>query len=156
MDKDPYAPPTARLDDIAHPSEAAPVLWNPGAAAALSLLFTPLFGALVQAKNWETLGQLEEADRSKNWAYGIGFFTVVSVMASLALPSSSGLDNLMRFANIGLMIAWYSQSAKRQMEYVQMNFGAGYPRRSWMTPVLCALGATVTFLVVLSGGMGAG
>lgn len=100
MDKNPYAPPTAQLDDMDRPSDAAPVLWNPGATAALSLLFTPLFGAIVLTKNWDTLGQLEEAERSRNWAYGIGFFTVVSVMASLTLPSSNGLDNLMRFAHL--------------------------------------------------------
>ena len=53
-----YAPPTAHVDDVhaARQSAVAPPLWNPGAAMAWSLLFSPIFGAFVHMKNWQALG----------------------------------------------------------------------------------------------------
>ena len=50
MNPNPYAPPTARVDDVAT-GDAAPALWNPNAAANWSLLFSPAFGAWLHMKN---------------------------------------------------------------------------------------------------------
>jgi hypothetical protein len=46
-----YAPPKAQVADIVQ-GEAAPALWNPGAAASWSLLLSPAFGAFLHMKNW--------------------------------------------------------------------------------------------------------
>jgi len=41
----PYAPPAADLE--ARELGAVPALWNPNAAEAWSLLFTPIFGSIL-------------------------------------------------------------------------------------------------------------
>ena len=41
-----------------------PKLWNPNAATLWSLLFSPVFGAWIHAKNWEELGNEEESRNS--------------------------------------------------------------------------------------------
>jgi hypothetical protein len=45
-----YAPPKAQVADIVQ-AEAAPALWNPGAAASWSLLLSPAFGAILHPHN---------------------------------------------------------------------------------------------------------
>jgi hypothetical protein len=57
-------------------------IWNPNAAASWSVLFTPLFGALLHAQNWTVLGEPERARKSMRWAYVSGIF----ILASPFLP----------------------------------------------------------------------
>ena len=38
-----------------------PALFNPKLVCALALLFTPIFGAALQARNWTELGRPDEA-----------------------------------------------------------------------------------------------
>ena len=42
-------------------------LWNPRAAADWSILFTPVFGAWLQARNWKNLNEPDKAAKSMNW-----------------------------------------------------------------------------------------
>ena len=44
-----------------------PALYNPTAACVLALLFTPIFGALLQARNWDALGEHGRARASRMW-----------------------------------------------------------------------------------------
>lgn len=148
-----YAPPTAAIDDISQQrSEASPALWNPSAAAKWSLLFSPIFGAAVHMKNWQALGEPEKAALSKKWLIGsIGFFAMLVVLGML-LPDSKSLDAGFRGAGIGLLVAWYSVSAKVQVAYVAARFGTSYPRRGWGRPLLyallCSLAALAAIFVV--------
>lgn len=43
---------------IETPNNEKITLWNPNAAVNWSVLFTPIFGAWIQAKNWKALGAL--------------------------------------------------------------------------------------------------
>jgi len=65
----PYAPPATNVEDVT-PLQASPPLWNPRVAVNFSLLFSPVFGAIVQMKNWQALGEAERALKSRNWAIG--------------------------------------------------------------------------------------
>ena len=65
MSIDPYAPPQTDLSAPAAELENNPPLWNPNAAAMWSLLFSPVFGALVHMKNWQAMGEPEKAAASK-------------------------------------------------------------------------------------------
>jgi hypothetical protein len=78
-----YAPPKAQVADIVS-GEAAPALWNPGAAASWSLLFTPAFGAFLHMKNWEVLGESDKAAAAKTWVVII-IATIIGLAVAAAL-----------------------------------------------------------------------
>lgn len=61
-------------------NQSKPKLWNPNATTLWSLLFTPIFGSLLQNKNWEALGEQEKADNSKNWFYGVTKLNALDLM----------------------------------------------------------------------------
>jgi hypothetical protein len=139
-----YAPPKARVADIV-PGEAAPALWNPGAAASWSLLFTPAFGAFLHMKNWEALGEPDKAAAAKKWVVIyiaiIAGLTVVSVF----LPYNRALPAILRLAGFSLLLGWYFASGKPQMNFVKSRYGKEYPRKEWGKPILIAFGALIGF-----------
>ena len=61
----PYAPPTANVE--AGENKAAPALWNPNAAGAWSLLFTPIFGSFLLLKNWREIGADDKVRSARTW-----------------------------------------------------------------------------------------
>jgi hypothetical protein len=136
----PFAPPASRVVDAApgHPG-AAPALWNPNAAANWSLLFTPLFGALLQMKNWMALDEPEKAAASKRWAIVTCIYLIVDTGLTVWQPGSPDVTALRRSGGLGLLIAWYFASARGQARYVKARFGDGYPRKRWRLPILYAL-----------------
>lgn len=146
MSNNPYLPPQANLD-VAVNGEVSPALWNPGAAAGWSLLFSPVFGALVHMKNWEALGKPEEAARSKNWAIGSGVVLVVAILSGIVMPESKALDMLGRFGGFALLIAWYAANGKDQIAFVAYGYGKDYERRAWGMPLLYALLGIVALVV---------
>ena len=148
-----YAPPTAQVHDMPS-AQASPPLWNPGAATAWSLLFSPIFGAFVQMKNWQALGEPDKAAASKTWGLISLAFMVGLVLLGSFMAESKSLDLLSRVAGLALLVAWYSASGKHQVAYVKARFGKTYPRRGWGKPLglamLAVLGLFVAaFLVVL-------
>lgn len=146
MSTNPYAPPKSPVDQ-AMPHEAAPPLWNPSAAARWSLLFTPIFGAWLHAKNWSALGEKEKAAQSKNWAIGCLLATIgIGVFAGF-LPDSRLIDAASRGANIGLLVAWYFANARPQIEHISRKFGTTYARRGWGKPIAYAVAAMLAFFI---------
>ena len=150
-----YAPPTAHVDDVQATAQSAvaPPLWNPGAAMAWSLLFCPIFGALVHMKNWQALGETEKAASSKTWGIASVAFILAVVLLGIVIPESKGMDLLSRITGLGLLVAWYSASGKHQVSYVKARFGKSYPRRGWLKPIgfalLAVLGLFVAVFVVV-------
>jgi hypothetical protein len=123
-----------------------PALWNPRAAAAWSLLFSPIFGALIHAANWRMLGDAVRARRNVGWAIGSGVF-ILFALATAALPESKLLDQVFRFGGIGLLVGWLMSVGNEQNHYVKNSLPHGYDKRPWGRPLSLALGA----LVVLFG-----
>jgi hypothetical protein len=153
MNTNPYAPPVADLDNFPK-SQVAPALWNPGAAAMWSLLFGPIFGAFLQMKNWQALGEMEKAAQSKRWVIGGVCFYLVLAVAAMLIPESKAIDSGFRFAGVGFLLAWFGISSRVHVNFVKARFGGKYPRRAWALPLLCAVAIAVLailgFFVVLT------
>jgi hypothetical protein len=153
MSTNPYAPPKANVDDVAVAPvvNEAPPLWNPSAAARWSLLLSPIFGATLHMKNWQAMGETDKAAQSKKWVWGsVGFFVLLMV-AGMVLPDTKAIDLLSRGAGLGLLIAWYSLSARDQVRFITRRFGGNYPKRGWGRPLLYALLVFFTFIAVVFG-----
>jgi curved DNA-binding protein CbpA len=82
-------------DDYAHSTSASvpsspasfhAALWNPNAAANWSLLFPPVFGAWLHAKNSSALGDESEAKHSTYWVYG----GILGISVAIFLPDKVG------------------------------------------------------------------
>ncbi len=146
-DANPYAPPDARVADPGPQGEAAPALWNPGPATAWSLLFTPVFGAVLQMKNWQALGEPAKAARSRAWAIGSVVYTVAVGVGAAVLPVSPAIDRVLNLSGFVLLLVWYFADGREQIGHVSRRFGKSYPRRGWALPLLIALGIFVAFLL---------
>ena len=145
----PYAAPKAVVADVLE-IEAAPALWNPTAAGAWSLLFTPIFGAFLHMQNWKALGQPDKAATSKQWIFGsIAFIVATTLLAFFTIPSSKTLDNISNFSGLILLVVWYYAIGKSQQNHVAARFGKTYPRRGWAIPILTAIGIAVLFVALL-------
>jgi hypothetical protein len=150
MSSNPYAPPKSNVDRITQ-IESAPALWNPDAAMKWSLLFSPVFGALLQMKNWQALGESAKAKVAAGWAAGsLAFILGIGVLAVL-LPHSRAFDSAPRVFGLLLLLAWYLLNGRAQGEYVKARFGDGYPRNGWGKPLALALLAIVAFFALLVG-----
>ncbi len=151
--ENPYAPPLAAVADIGTGTSTSagtpcPPLWNPGAAASWSLLFSPLFGAILHMKNWQAMGEPEKAAASKTWAIVTAAFLVLSILLVVALPESKGADRLGRVGGFALLIAWYYSLGKSQRAVVIARYGKHYPRKGWAKPLGLAVAAMLAFVLV--------
>lgn len=147
----PYAPPTAPVRDPALPADAgpAPALWNPNAAASWSLLFTPVFGAWLHMKNWESLGEPDNAAASWRWVQASAAILVAMVLLSVLVLDDRVGDLVGRVGGLALLLSWYYSSARAQASLVLGRYGKAYPRRAWGRPLLLALAGWVGFIVAI-------
>jgi len=148
----PYAPPMTAVADIetATPTRTpAPRLWNPGAATSWSLLFSPLFGAILHMKNWQAMGEHDKAATSKTWALAIGIVLAIGIAVSVALPDSGLADLASRLSGFGMLIAWYYAIGKSQRAAILARYGDDYPRRGWSQPLGWAVAAIVALVALI-------
>ncbi|SMC27251.1 hypothetical protein SAMN02745857_02768 [Andreprevotia lacus DSM 23236] len=135
-----YAPSKADLSTAPLQGGEAPALWNPDAAGNWSLLFTPVFGAILGYKNWVAIGDEEEARRAKVWV----IVSALVVLVMLAIPQLA----------FPYLLVWYFAANRPHAKYVKERWGKDYPRRGWGKPlgigVLCivAVWAVVFGLVM--------
>jgi len=156
LEFNPYTAPQAQLDGHTD-AGPSPAIWNPGAAAKWSLLFTPIFGALLHMKNWEALGRPERATASMRWAIGSALLYLALIAVVFILPEAM-VDRIPdRLLGFALLIAWYMVNAKDQMDFVDYTYGKDFVRRGWGKPILFAVlvyvalfVAAVIFYVVMS------
>jgi len=104
---------------------------------------------LVHMKNWQALGETEEAAKSKNWAIGSLIFLAFMALLAAFLPDSKVMDLLTRLTGLVLLIVWYYASGKPQYRYVLTKFGTKYKKKGWSKPLLCAIGGLLGFMVVM-------
>lgn len=112
-------------------------LWNPAAAANWSLLFSPVFGAWIHAKNWKALGNELKAKQSMYWVYG----GIVTLIGTILLPNASILGFV-------FLLIWYFAFAKQQMKYVKNILGGEYEKKGWAKPLGIAVCCFVAFISV--------
>jgi hypothetical protein len=148
-----YAPPKAQVADIVQ-HEEAPALWNPGAAASWSLLFSTAFGAFLHMRNWEALGEPAKAAAAKQWIVIYLLMIAGLIVASVLQPANKAMLGIVRLCSLAMLIAWYCLSGKPQIDFVKSRYGKDYPRKGWAKPMLVTLGVAVGLIFVL--GVGAG
>lgn len=112
-------------------SHATHPLWNPRAIVAWSIPFTPAFGAYLQMRNWEALGESDYAAESRDW-FIAALVVIGAYIAANAILASGTLTALAANVLMGLFyVAWYLVSAKGQVEYVEQTFDEEYPHQPW-------------------------
>src|SRR5262245_17881361 len=83
----PYVAPAARVEDRAH-AVSPPAIWNPQAAAAWSIVLSPVFGSFLHMLNWRALGEENEAAKARGWfALSLAVLIFESALA-LLLPAT--------------------------------------------------------------------
>jgi hypothetical protein len=135
-------PQPARYSDpettIGSRQQSAISLWNPNAAANWSLLFSPIFGAWLHAKNWAALGEKARANQSMAWVYVGG----AVLLTAMFLSEKAG-----RAIGIGYLFGWYFSSAKSQTKYVKDKLGSAYVKKGWFKPLGIAATSFVAFVI---------
>ena len=120
-------------------------LWNPNATANWSVLLTPIFGALLIAKNWEALDNPDRAKASRIWLWLTALFLLAN-LGAIFLPPSDVIDMVFQGGGIGLLASWYFSQGKPQAKLVREELGNQYEKRGLAIPVLTGLaGITVYF-----------
>jgi hypothetical protein len=150
MEHNPYAAPQASAGSTNGDERLSPPLWNPGAAAAWSLLFGPMFGAFVHMKNWQALRRPDKAASSRRWFIANLLLLIVSLALAFLVPPSGAIGAFNFFGGIGFLLAWYFFSAREQMRFIAMAYDKHYQRRGWGTPLLYAVLA-ITGLGIVAG-----
>ena len=125
-----------------------PVLWNPEAAGAWSLIFNPIFGSILVLMNWQRLGVKDKVRTAQIWV-GVSLLVLLSLFF---LPR-----NLFSTVSLSYLLVWYFASAKPQAKYINERWGKTYPRRSWLWPLLIAFGVLFSlFCLAFVAGMAQG
>lgn len=114
-------------------------IWNPNAAANWSILFTPIFGAWLCAKNWLFLGENDKAKASMHWVYG-GFLLILLICF---IPYSAAV-----WISLPWLLIWYFLAAKKQINYVKEKLPENYERRSWLKPIGIAAACQISFAIL--------
>ena len=121
-------------------------LWNPTVAVYWSLLFSPILGAWLHAKNWAALGNEVKEKQSMYW---VRWGAVGLLLAILLLP-----DAIAPAIGVGYLAGWYFSLGKSQIKYVKERVGRNYERKKWGRPLGIALlvffGATILLGVALA------
>ena len=113
-----------------------PTLWNPLVCGLWSLLFTPIFGATLVARNWRVLGRIYEARASRVWVW-------VSLVLLVAPPVlfACQVRLVALLAGVGLFLlsaAWFVTGCLGQMRVVRVELNYEFFRARWTKPVLLA------------------
>lgn len=122
------------------PPAPAATLWNPDLAAALSVVFTPVFGAVLHALNWEALRDERRARAGWVWAWSLAAIVLAALLyATLAMPGQRAAGGFVRFVLLACLVAWYFGAARAQSRLVVRELKGAYAHASWFTPVWIAL-----------------
>jgi hypothetical protein len=131
------------------PTPAAP-LWNPDLAAALSIVFTPIFGAVIHALNWTALGDERRARAAWTWAACISAAAIAaSLYGIFAMQGQKHSGAFLRLVLLVSLVFWYFGAARAQSKLVVKDLKGAYVRASWFTPVwLAAIVCSIAFAVM--------
>jgi hypothetical protein len=133
--------------NLQQPDNQPPALWNPNAAAAWAVLFTPAFGAYLHASNWRTLGKPERAAANMIWVWGTLALMAVA-LGTLFLPDSEFVDAATRYAGLGAFVGWYTVEARVQAKYVKELLPRGYAKKRWGAALALGFAFVAGYLVV--------
>lgn len=119
----------------------SPALWNPAAAVNWSVLFSPILGSYLHAKNWKSLQQPQNARTSWIWFAVSVVVMGVAAFAPISTKAAGGMT-------LWLLILWYFFSARKQIAHVRNRFSTTYPRKSFGVPVAISVGTLLGVLAI--------
>lgn len=122
------------------PADSVPEIWNPATAIILCILFSPMFSALIHMYNWRRLNQPGKAGSALMWAIALLLVGIIT----LALQTPTGWSAVINWGMFGL---WYALSGGAQVSYVKREFGTGYTKKGWGTPVAIAILASLAMAI---------
>jgi len=128
-----------------------PQLWNPNAAANWSVVFSPIFGAVLHAANWRALGKPERASANMIWAWVTAGLALVNLLRLFLPENGTRLNPIVGVIGLGLLLGWYFTQGKPQIKYVKETLPAGYARRSWGTPLGIGVAGVIVYLALAVG-----
>ncbi|WP_165659051.1 hypothetical protein [Sutterella wadsworthensis] len=107
-------------------SPSRPKLYNPKLVCACALLFTPIFGALLQARNWEEMGIPENARASRVWVRSTVWLIVVYLVLQALFRNEEIANWLGPYFLIVLWGSWMLSNGWRQLAFVNQTYGKNY------------------------------
>ena len=108
-------------------------LWNPSAAVSWSLLFSVFFGLCLHLLNWKRLGKPKYVWWTLVWV--LAYFLLLAIVPPKQLSEDHGDDRFV-LAHMAFLLSWYFTLGKKQIAFVNENYGTEYARRSWVLPFL--------------------
>jgi hypothetical protein len=119
------------------------------AAVNWSLLFSPAFGAYLQMKNWEALGERAKAEDARAWFQATLLFAIAYPVLEW-FCATYVRDNIYVLRPLALLfvIFWYFASAAGQIRYIKQLDGGSYVRRPWAKVLSVATVGAITYNVV--------
>lgn len=132
-----YSAPAASLDQAIDPN-VSPVIWNPTVIVVWGFLLSPIFGAFLQMRNWEALGEPDRLLESKRWVIASLLFTV-GISAVDLLTQSNMVVLFTRVLWFTWFFWWYVASARHQSQYVLSALPTGYTKRGWLMPLVIGI-----------------
>ena len=137
----------AQTPELADSQETI-MLYNPNTAGLLSLLLSPVFGAIIIRSNWRALGNEAAAKRSLCRAVGlvIAFVIIVLFVPQKAASSTSMI----------LLLGWYFMDCRSCQKHVRKHH-PDYQKKSWKRPLVLGIPICILSLLILgvlsSGGI---
>lgn len=125
-----------------------PVLYNPIVTAVLALLFTPIFGAQLQALNWDALGERGNARTSRLWVrmtlWLLGVFVIIQGLFRN--------EPLMQYGGIYFLVVtwlgWLVTTGWKQIVYVRDLYGNDYLKQRLGRVLMLGGGGWVIYSMV--------
>ena len=123
-------------------------LWNPDHCGLWSLLFTPIFGAILVSLNWKSLGEIKRAKLALIWILPV---CVVLLIASFVTPFvDSKLANTPVFGfSFLILLLWYGFSQYPQAKFVKNVLKNKYIAKSELKPVGIAVGVVFVWILIV-------
>lgn len=125
-----------------------PELYDPMQVAIFALIFTPIFGAQLQALNWARLGEDGQVRNSRLWVRASFWLLLVFILMQAIFQN----EPLMRFGGIYFLLVtwacWMVTTGYRQITYVKKLFGNDYPKAKIGRPILIGAGGWVIYSMV--------
>lgn len=105
------------------------------------MLFTPIFGAYLSAKNWKSIGFGERATLSMRWFYSwLVYYVTLPVTAPLlsaTLPYPTLTEAIMIASPVGI---WIALEGLPQLRYAKKEKAYLCLEKSWRIPLTVAFG----------------
>lgn len=121
-------------------TKARPRLYNPKWICAASLLFTPIFGGLLQARNWEQLGERDEARLSRFWVRSSIWLVGIYLLMQVVFRHEPVMAWTGPWFLVVLWGAWMLSHGRRQLRFVSLNVKAYEPLPFGKTMTIGILG----------------